>query len=68
MRVEVDKDACQGHGLCAAMAPEVYVVDLSDGLNRMGTVELADPKLWDPAEQGAMACPERAITLTDDAV
>jgi ferredoxin len=46
------------------MAPEVYEVDLRDGLNRMGAVELADEKLWDPAERGAQACPERAITLT----
>lgn len=64
MRIEVDEDVCQGHGLCAAMAPEVYEVDLRDGLNRMGAVELADEKLWDPAERGAQACPERAITLT----
>jgi ferredoxin len=67
VKIEVDADLCQGHGLCSALAPEVYRVDPESGYNQMGTFALADEELWDAAERGATACPERAITVEDPA-
>lgn len=63
MRVRVDPNLCSGHARCAALAPEVYVLD-PDGYNRMGEFEVAEG-LEDRARLGADACPERAITIIE---
>jgi ferredoxin len=65
VKIEVDTDLCQGHGLCSALAPEVFQVDPESGYNQMGTFELTDESLWDAADRGATACPERAIAVVD---
>ena len=31
LRVEVDRDLCQGHGVCESEAPEVFEVGTFDG-------------------------------------
>lgn len=64
MRVKVDTALCSGHARCVAKAPNVYVLN-SDGYNE--TPEAAvKPGFEDEARRGAMACPERAITLVED--
>ncbi|MGB8995134.1 MAG: ferredoxin [Pseudonocardiaceae bacterium] len=62
MRVEVNPNICEGHGQCNAIAPEVY--DLDKG--GYGLIKNPDvsPNLESPAEQGALACPVQAITVT----
>lgn len=62
MRVRVDADLCQGHGMCAAMAPDIYQVDDESGFNVMGEFVVPDTHL-DAVERGAEACPERAIAV-----
>lgn len=62
MRVEVDPDICEGHGQCQAVAPEVYQLD-DDGYCRSPHSEIG-PGLETQAEQGALACPVQAITIT----
>ena len=61
MRASVDRQACTGHALCYSVAPDVY--DLDDE----GHCVLADEEIpaerERAAEEGAAACPERAITL-----
>jgi ferredoxin len=63
MRVSVDLDVCQGHGVCHMTAPDVFELDEEDG----HAIVQQDPV---PAGQEADAqlaadsCPERAITVT----
>ncbi|MGH3962245.1 MAG: ferredoxin [Pseudonocardiaceae bacterium] len=62
MRVEVDPNICEGHGQCNAVAPEVYDLD-DDGYCLIRNPEV-EPDLEHHAEEGALACPVRAITVT----
>ena len=64
MLVRCDVDACQGHGLCAAAAPEVYQQDDKGYI----TVEIikVPAGLEDEARYGAASCPEGALVLEDD--
>jgi ferredoxin len=64
MRVTVDLDRCQGHGVCVMNASQIFDFDdLGYAIVRVGHVDHA---LVDLARRAAGACPERAITLTDD--
>ncbi|GAA4254307.1 ferredoxin [Dactylosporangium darangshiense] len=62
MKVAVDADRCMGHGMCQALAPQVYRINDDTGFNEMGDVEIPDG-LADAARRGQEACPERAIAL-----
>lgn len=58
-RIEVDRDACQGTGMCAGIAPEHFELG-SDYLSRpLLPVAEANEALADAAE----CCPMEAITL-----
>lgn len=64
MRVHVDRDKCQGHNRCYALAPELFDVDdlgnafeLNDGEVPAG--------LEDKARLAVANCPEYAITVED---
>jgi ferredoxin len=61
MRVSVDLKLCSGHALCYSAAPEVF--DLDDTGHCLLTNEDVPPGREKEAEEGAAACPERAITL-----
>jgi ferredoxin len=65
MRIRVDTGRCTGHALCAGYAPDVFVLD-DLGYNRTEVTEVA-PEFHDQARRGALACPEQAITIDDDA-
>lgn len=63
MKVEVDENHCQGHGLCHMTAPEVFALREEDGhayVLPAGT----DPRHERAAREAEAACPERAITVT----
>jgi ferredoxin len=62
MRVEVDLNICAGHGQCSAVAPEVYDLD-DDGYCLIHNPDVV-PELEAQAEEGALACPVQAITVT----
>jgi len=62
MHVFIDSGACQGHGRCYALAPEVYTAD-DEGRGEVIEGEIGED-LVDQARAGAMNCPESAITLT----
>jgi ferredoxin len=51
-----------GHGMCAALAPDVFRVDQESGMNQMGEFEVGDDRAAE-ARRGAAACPERAIDV-----
>ena len=63
IRIEVDPDLCQGHGVCESEAPEVFevgkdhkvvVLDVSPPEDQRAAVELA-----------VKYCPTHALRLTD---
>lgn len=65
MRYLVDEALCTGHGVCVALAPEVYELD-DDGLNaHLGTEVAVDAGHEAAARSGAASCPEQAIRLID---
>ena len=57
MRIDIDEARCEGHGQCAAKAPEVY------GVDEEGYVQLLDSADLDGALAGARACPVAALTV-----
>jgi ferredoxin len=62
MRVRVDLDVCQGHGVCHMSAPRVFDLSEEDG----HSIVMVDPvpaALSADAKLGADSCPERAITI-----
>lgn len=64
MKIVVDLDLCQSHGLCTEAAPELFEIR-DDGflylLNDTPTPE-QEPK----AEKAALECPVGAIQLQDE--
>ena len=61
MRVAADRDRCEGHGLCADTAPEVY--DLDDDAVVVLRYEVVPPALERKAEGGARVCPVAALRV-----
>ncbi|MQY31585.1 ferredoxin [Nocardia aurantia] len=64
LRIEIDRGRCTGHGRCYMLEPELFDVD-DDGLPIV-LAEDAGP-FRDGAVHAAGNCPERAITLRDEA-
>ncbi|WP_349270535.1 ferredoxin [Mycolicibacterium parafortuitum] len=64
MRVEVESSRCQGHTLCAMIAPESFVLDDVDGHAHAVPGRVPDGHHASVAE-AARSCPEQAILLTD---
>lgn len=63
MRIVVDADLCQGHGVCQDEAPAVFTVP------KRGTVQITDPSPG-PAERDAVQaairwCPTQALSIAD---
>lgn len=61
MKVTVDTSMCSGHARCAATAPEVF--ELDDNGYALPLDDDVRSGLEDKAHEGALACPERAITV-----
>jgi ferredoxin len=61
MKVEVDRNLCEGHGLCVLEAPEVFAI----GEDEKSVVLDADPPeaLRTAVNTAALVCPTRAITV-----
>ena len=62
MRLHLDRAACEGHGRCYALAPELFDCDEDGHAVLLATGELADDDLAD-ARNAADNCPEFAITV-----
>jgi len=65
MRIHIDPDLCQAHGVCESEAPEVFVVEKGSDV-----VTVRDPAPG-PAQRSAVLaaveyCPTRAIIIEDD--
>ncbi|MFB4308167.1 ferredoxin [Actinomadura sp. GTD37] len=62
MKVRVDPEICQGHGVCHMTAPGLFLLRDEDG---QAYVEHEDvpPGEEESAQLAADSCPERAITV-----
>lgn len=69
MRVVVDLDLCQGHGVCQEEAPEIFrVVERPGDYDRVELITSSpDEGLRAKAEAAARYCPNRVISIVDDA-
>ena len=62
MKVYVDPERCQGHTLCAMLAPQLFQLDDIDGHAKAVDGEIpAD--LEDKAHEAIRSCPEQAISI-----
>ena len=64
MRIVVDRDLCQGHGVCQSEAPEVFAVPKS------GQVDVVDETPADglraKIELAVKYCPTHALTIMEE--
>lgn len=61
MIIEVNRAACEGHGLCEQTSPEVFGRD-EDGYARVLAEDIT-PDMQAAAEAGANVCPVAALLL-----
>jgi ferredoxin len=68
LRVTVDLELCQGHGICQEEAPEVFrVVDRPGAYPRVELILEAPPEeLRAKALAAARYCPNRVISVEED--
>jgi len=64
VRIVVDRDLCQGHGVCASEAPEVFAVP------KQGQVEVSNERppgeLRAKVELAVKYCPTHAPRIVED--
>ena len=65
MKVRVDQERCQGHTLCAMIAPEMFQLSDIDGSSSAVT-EVVPADQEDLVREAAQSCPEQAILIEDD--
>lgn len=63
MRIEVDRDLCQGHGMCELEAPEVFEAQ-RDSVTILD--EHPDETLRPQVEAAVRFCPTQALTIIDE--
>lgn len=62
MKVRVESARCQGHTLCAMIAPEVFELDDIDG-HAHATNEQVPSEYRQQVRDAARSCPEQAIVF-----
>ena len=65
MKVSVDSERCQGHTLCAMIAPDSFQLSDIDGSSSAVT-EVVPADQEDQVREAAHSCPEQAIMITDE--
>lgn len=63
VKVLVDHARCQGHTLCAMVAPDWFELDDEDGHASVRREEVPSAQLG-VVEDAARSCPEQAILIT----
>jgi ferredoxin len=63
-KVKVDRERCQGHARCAALAPELFKLDELGNAWEIGDGSVPDA-LVDKAYLAKANCPELAIEVTE---
>ncbi|MBX9639319.1 MAG: ferredoxin [Mycobacteriaceae bacterium] len=64
MKVWVDPQRCQGHTLCAMIAPDSFQLSDIDGSSSAVSEVVPDDQV-DQVREAAQSCPEQAIILRD---
>jgi ferredoxin len=64
VKVWVDPERCQGHTLCAMIAPDSFQLSDIDG-SSSAISELVPADQQDQVSEAAHSCPEQAILVTD---
>jgi ferredoxin len=64
MKITIDDDVCTGHGLCYMQAPHLVEPD-DRGYGKVIDAEVP-PELAEEARRAVRACPERAVSVTED--
>ncbi len=64
MRVVVDRDLCQGHGVCESEAPEIFEVGKDHQVVVLDPSPPADRRA--ELEEAVRFCPTHALSLEDD--
>jgi ferredoxin len=62
MKVWVDGEKCQGHTLCAMIAPDAFELDDVDG-HSSAVNEIVPDDQQDAVREAAHSCPEQAIVI-----
>jgi len=65
LRVKVDRERCQGHARCFALAPELFALDEFGNGRERGDGSVA-AGLEDKARLAQANCPELAIEVTEE--
>ena len=64
LRVEIDRDLCQGHAVCGGEAPSLFAV------SKKGELTILDERPRDDARERAEAavrfCPTHALSIVED--
>lgn len=64
MKVWVDPQRCQGHTLCAMIAPDSFQLSDIDG-SSSAVSEVVPVDQADQVREAAQSCPEQAIIVSD---
>ncbi len=67
LRVKVDRERCQGHARCHAIAPELFALDALGNAQEIGDGSVP-AGLEDKAWLAKANCPELAIEVTEGEV
>ena len=62
MRIEVERERCEAHGICESLAPEVFRLDDDDVLHYDAT---PDEAVREKVQRAVASCPAQAIRLLD---
>lgn len=63
MRVSVDHNKCEGHGLCEQIAPEIFELDDEGNLTNHYEGRDIDAPLVDAARRAVASCPVAALII-----
>jgi len=64
MRIIVDRDLCEGNGVCAQVAPDVFQVGDDDQARVL--VERPGEELRAKIVEAVRRCPRQALSIADD--
>ena len=62
MKVHVDPQRCQGHTLCAMIAPDMFTLSDLDGTSS-AVCDVVPPDREELVQEAARSCPEQAIVI-----
>ena len=64
LRIVVDRDLCQGHGVCESEAPELFEVDRDRKVHVLD--ETPDDSQRKALELAVKYCPTHALSIVED--